>query len=140
MTDESRREFLETGARILLSASGVLGVGGLLHYLNYRSDSEPRVVFEVGSESEYPVGSRTLLRGIPALLVHDESGYHALHLTCPHLGCTVEDQPDGMVCPCHGSRFDEQGAVLRGPARESLRPLRVEVTENGNVRILLVWE
>ena len=50
----------------------------------------------------------------------------ALSLICTHLGCTVSVTPEGMICPCHGSRFDRQGAVLTGPAQRSLARLEVE--------------
>jgi cytochrome b6-f complex iron-sulfur subunit len=47
----------------------------------------------------------------------------ALDLTCTHLGCRVTATENGFSCPCHGSRFDENGAVLSGPATRSLRIL-----------------
>jgi len=50
----------------------------------------------------------------------------AMSLVCTHLGCTVSVTPDGMVCPCHGSRFDRSGKVLTGPAERPLPRLTVE--------------
>jgi cytochrome b6-f complex iron-sulfur subunit len=38
---------------------------------------------------------------------------------------------DGFACPCHGSRFDPNGDLVRGPAKEPLRRLRVEVNDQG---------
>ncbi len=37
---------------------------------------------------------------------------------CPHLGCALKWNPleHSWDCPCHGSRFDEDGTVLDGPA------------------------
>jgi cytochrome b6-f complex iron-sulfur subunit len=135
--DETRRGFLQLTTRVLLSASGLLGIGGLLRYLSYSSEPQPKTEFDLGSVADYPISSRTLLPDVPALLIHTEAGFSALSLACPHLGCTVEDKPDGLICPCHGSRFDVNGAVLRGPARQDLHTLRVEITPDDQLRLIL---
>jgi glycine/D-amino acid oxidase-like deaminating enzyme/nitrite reductase/ring-hydroxylating ferredoxin subunit len=47
-----------------------------------------------------------------------EGGLHAVSLRCTHLGCLVRFNAaeTSWDCPCHGSRFDVDGAVLEGPA------------------------
>ena len=39
---------------------------------------------------------------------------------CPHLGCALKWNPaeHSWDCPCHGSRFDENGNLLDGPATD----------------------
>ena len=39
---------------------------------------------------------------------------------CPHMGCALRynKQEHSWDCPCHGSRFDEQGALLDNPATD----------------------
>lgn len=61
-----------------------------------------------------------------------EGGLHAVSLVCTHLGCHVTWNPAerSWDCPCHGSRFDVDGAVLHGPA---LRPLDPKVLDDGDV-------
>ena len=41
---------------------------------------------------------------------------------CPHLGCALKWNPQehSWDCPCHGSRFDAQGALLDNPATNDL--------------------
>lgn len=52
----------------------------------------------------------------------------ALHLItptaprCPHLGCALKYNPQerSWDCPCHGSRFHEDGALINNPATKNL--------------------
>jgi len=39
---------------------------------------------------------------------------------CTHLGCVPTKKAEGWFCPCHGSRYDNSGRVLRGPAPKNL--------------------
>ncbi len=55
------------------------------------------------------------------LLIRREDGtFLALTSRCTHQGCTVKPSRSFLVCPCHGSTFDLNGKVLRGPARTPL--------------------
>lgn len=45
----------------------------------------------------------------------------ALSAICTHAGCALDFAPPKLNCPCHGSQFDEHGAVLQGPARSPLK-------------------
>lgn len=45
----------------------------------------------------------------------------ALLTRCTHRGCQVDPQGARLVCPCHGSEYDLDGAVLEGPAERPLR-------------------
>lgn len=69
--------------------------------------------------------SRTALR--PQLAVNGlESVLGLLTPTvprCPHMGCALKynDQERSWDCPCHGSRFDENGTLLDNPATDDKR-------------------
>ena len=133
MPNASRRDFLKLTTAGLVSAAGLLGLGGLLRFLDYQNEPPAKTVFDVGSVAQFPVGSQTTLPQIPATLLSTREGFTALSLTCTHLGCTVEPWENGYQCPCHGSRYDANGTVQRGPARLPLRRLRVEITAAGRV-------
>jgi Rieske Fe-S protein len=111
----------------------MLSLAGLLRFLSYEPAPPAPRQFELGPSSTYPSGSRTLLAEIPAILFHSPNGFQAISLTCPHLGCTVEPQADEFVCPCHGSRYDLTGKFLEGPAAQSLKTLRVEITPEDKI-------
>jgi Rieske Fe-S protein len=63
-------------------------------------------------------------------LEHDQ--VRVLSLRCPHLGCTVRWDNDAQVlrCPCHGSRFDDRGSVLKGPSKQALPVYRSQLVGN----------
>ena len=53
----------------------------------------------------------------------DDAGeLHAVSARCPHMGCLLRfnSAERSWDCPCHGSRFDVDGAVLEGPAVDGL--------------------
>ena len=43
---------------------------------------------------------------------------------CPHLGCALKWNPQehSWDCPCHGSRFTEEGKLIDNPATGDLKP------------------
>ncbi|HEV2773507.1 MAG TPA: FAD-dependent oxidoreductase [Thermoleophilaceae bacterium] len=57
----------------------------------------------------------------------ERGGLHAVSVRCTHLGCLLRFNAAerSWDCPCHGSRFDVDGAVLEGPATEPLERKRV---------------
>ena len=49
------------------------------------------------------------------------TSFDALSLVCTHQGCGVTITSNTQLdCPCHFSRFDGDGAVVRGPADRAL--------------------
>ena len=48
-----------------------------------------------------------------------DSEWAIVGANCTHLGCVptkVDTGLEGWVCPCHGSKFDVTGRVMKGPA------------------------
>lgn len=135
MTQPSRRDFLKLTTNALFGLAGLLGLGGLARFLGYQGEPAPQTEFDLGPATDFPPGSRTLRADIPAVIYNTDGVFTAYSLTCTHLGCTVETDGQEYACPCHGSRFGEDGVVLQGPAKQPLRPLRVEALENGSLKL-----
>jgi cytochrome b6-f complex iron-sulfur subunit len=65
-----------------------------------------------------PIGSRK-----PFIVMRLEgTNFRVLSSKCTHLGCTVhwDNEEQLLRCPCHGSRFSDDGKVVRGPAKQAL--------------------
>ena len=120
----SRRSFI----RLLLWLAGFLGLGGLLRFLGYKPPPEQISRFELGDVDNYPVNSSTIRLEIPAVILNEAGLISAYRLTCTHLGCRVEQSGSEFKCPCHGSEFDREGKVVKGPAQKPLQALDVEIT------------
>jgi Rieske Fe-S protein len=93
-----------------------------LQYVDYLTPGE------VSSEADIAPGHGAVVRhGLRKLAVYrdDAGALHQLSAVCPHLGCIVQwnSLERSWDCPCHGSRFNIEGAVLNGPALGGLERL-----------------
>lgn len=83
-------------------------------------------------------GDRVLAQGFkgdPTYIVMegDETiADYGLNAVCTHLGCVVpwKVSANKYVCPCHGSQYDSEGKVVRGPAPLSLALVHTEVSDD----------
>jgi nucleotide-binding universal stress UspA family protein/nitrite reductase/ring-hydroxylating ferredoxin subunit len=59
-----------------------------------------------------------------AAYVHQDGAVTVVSPRCTHMGCTVgwNDAEQTWDCPCHGSRYTIDGAVIQGPAERPLGP------------------
>jgi Rieske Fe-S protein len=64
------------------------------------------------------------------IVIRKSDGLLALDATCPHKGCIVAIESEGLLCPCHNALFDSKnGDVLRGPASYPLDRLPVHESD-----------
>ena len=73
-----------------------------------------------GALTSFPQGK---WKAVGAFIVgHDAGGLFAFSTSCTHQGCTIgpPSSTGATTCPCHGARFDGNGAVVQGPARSPL--------------------
>jgi Rieske Fe-S protein len=91
------------------------------------SAAPPAIAQALTTVSDVPVGSGVIAGDI--VVTQPTAGAFAgLSSVCPHAGCNVNKIVDGaIVCPCHGSRFNLDGSVAKGPATEPLEARAVVV-------------
>ncbi|MBY0426512.1 MAG: Rieske 2Fe-2S domain-containing protein, partial [Cytophagales bacterium] len=94
--------------------------------------------------SDYPAlnatgGSSQFI--IPALgdavIMNTGSSFKVFSTTCTHAGCGTTFDGTTFDCSCHGSRFDSQGNVLRGPASSPLNQFSSKYL--ANEKVLLIY-
>lgn len=63
---------------------------------------------------------------LPIYLHRAISGdFIAVSTRCGHRGCQVEPAATSLLCPCHGSEYTFDGAILQGPTERALQRYRV---------------
>jgi len=128
-----RRDFCHVSLR--LAATGALSLPVLLdacataRYVAPIGSDDTRLTIDAGTLATD--GAAVLVDavhrvGAPIYVRRDSADrYVALALRCTHRGCQVDAGHDGFVCPCHGSEFTRDGAVVQGPATQPLSRFRV---------------
>ncbi|MGB6648237.1 MAG: Rieske (2Fe-2S) protein, partial [Bacteroidota bacterium] len=130
-----RREFLGKITAGSLAGAGILVLAGSLDLSLPPAISSSRPI-KLGASSSYPMSRFTFIPDSRLFLYRERHSVSALSAICPHLGCVVREGEGGFRCPCHGSRFDEKGKVLSGPAAGSLDWLRVRRAPDGQLIVL----
>ncbi len=128
-----RRAFLQLGVKISLGLAGILGLVGLVRYFSHEPSGQTPSSYDLGLPVDFPASGKLLRLDIPAIIYRTANGYQAFSLVCTHLGCTLEEDGENFSCPCHGSEFDQDGKVLKGPATKELSELKVDLSEEGKL-------
>ncbi len=146
---KNRRDFLQIIGAIggLVALAAVLGALDTLRTPNLGSNSSTNQT----STSTLPAGAianrNSLQVGVPVYFDFPSSGYtnmllkksdgslSALSMLCTHVccQCQYDNSSTDIFCPCHGSIFDQNGEVLRGPAATNLPSIQLSVDNNGNI-------
>lgn len=127
-----RREFVERSIGAVLAGSVLAGCASLTTRTIAPIDGAlrlalvqyPELTAEGGSLKVVPKGGSDPIY----ILALGSRRFAAVSPICTHLGCTVEIEQSRLVCPCHGSNYDREGRVLRGPAEEPLMRYGAELT------------
>jgi cytochrome b6-f complex iron-sulfur subunit len=132
--EHSRRDFMKTAWKGLGIIAGLELTGLTLHYLVDRKDNNAnKKMFEAGPVSQFPINSVTPFRNGHFYLVRlKDSGFIAMSIKCSHLGCSVmwDEKKSEFVCPCHSSKFNLAGEVIKPPAPRPLDSYEIQI-KNG---------
>jgi Rieske Fe-S protein len=82
----------------------------------------------IAKTADVPVGSGVIV-GDTVVTQPAAGEFKAFSSSCTHKGCAVNKVADGTIdCPCHGSKFNLDGSVAKGPATAPLaaKPISVE--------------
>ena len=138
-TSPDKRTFLQYSLLILAAAVALMGAWGLGRF----------AVFGTRTKKNREI-SKEVLAGIrPDLPYHHpeagawivkadgHEGFTAFDDRCPHLGCRQNWNPETRLfeCPCHGSQFDSEGNVKRGPATRPMQRLFVSTEDSDRIRL-----
>lgn len=130
----TRRKFLGKVALGGAIGAGALAVIGALREVIPPLARENKK-FTIGRLYDFPLNTFFLLSAQNVFIYRDYEGVRALSAVCTHLGCVLDITEGGFQCPCHGSRFNDKGRVLSGPAPRSLAFYRVEVAPDGQLLV-----
>ena len=110
---------------------------------------------ESGAESVPPAKARSPIDAGPVTQysadgiydAHQDQGFFvvrqaedlfAVASICTHRRCKLRAEPGHTIlCPCHGSRFDPDGHVTRGPATKDLPRFQSIVDDRGHLIVTL---
>ncbi len=96
--------------------------------------NEPNRRFKALKPDDYPEGP-TFLPNLRVFLFRQGTRFRAVSAVCTHLGCTVNLVGKGFHCPCHGSVFTQEGAVVSGPAPAPLAWFELTLSRDGHLVI-----
>jgi len=154
---ENRRGFLRKLTGTFFGLSFVAGSWTALRSLVPNVLYEPPKRFKIGGATDFPEGV-TFLDEHRIFLFRQGSAFHAVSGVCTHLGCTVKFSPFSAPqeltvrrltyasrgefhCPCHGSKFRDEGTNFAGPAPRPLSWHRLEISpEDGQIVVDLATD
>ncbi len=131
---------MQVPRKTVIAGAGVGLAAAALAACSNGDSAQPGVSPESGSSSssaaagealtktgDVPVGSGVIV-GETVVTQPTAGDYKAFSAVCTHAGCLVNSVADGTIdCPCHGSKFSLDGAVVNGPAKKPLEPVAITV-------------
>jgi nitrite reductase/ring-hydroxylating ferredoxin subunit len=132
MPDLNRRQFV---ASLATAAAACALAGGCA--VNDRAVWTGPLDFDLGPASQFDkpgIDARWATSG-GFFVVRDGPRLFVVNALCTHQACDLEPAAPNLQCPCHGSRFTQQGKVLNGPATRSLVHFGITLSAAGHVLV-----
>ena len=127
-----RRRFLE----VVAQGGALVGTGAVRYGCAPSADT---TFFAAGNLSQLQVGSLQVVPGEALAIGRDSGGVYAMTLICTHASCDMAARGSVsaqlVICDCHGSEFDGNGAVLHGPAQSPLEHFAVTISSTGDITV-----
>jgi nitrite reductase/ring-hydroxylating ferredoxin subunit len=100
----------------------------------------------VGVPDDFGTAGLHILNGTTKILIgRDDKGLYALTSICPHEFCDMDTKQQGqsvgtvtaqgITCNCHNSKFDNYGAVTKGPATKPLKAYQMALGCDGKIYV-----
>ncbi|MEK6699774.1 MAG: ubiquinol-cytochrome c reductase iron-sulfur subunit [Nitrospirota bacterium] len=131
----SRRDFLGTASLGMVVLSALSLFAGIFRMSKANVRYEEATKFKIGTAENFPVGTVKKLDDKGVFIFSTDDGLHAISSVCTHLGCIVAVSETGFQCPCHGSKYDENGKVIGGPAPRNLAWLEISRSVDGSLMV-----
>lgn len=125
----SRRRVLATGTSVA-AVPLIAGCGGEDEPAT--APAPPATGTTLMKTSDVPVGGCAVAAALKTVVTQPTEGeFKAFSAVCTHESCLVVSSSDGDIpCTCHGSHFSlSDGSVIKGPAKEPLAEVAVEVKD-----------
>jgi cytochrome b6-f complex iron-sulfur subunit len=121
-----RRDFLGLTAWWSAAAALLFAFLGAMRLPKAAVLPSPSKRFRVRLPASLGSGQAYIPAGRSVAVYKDANSVYAVSTVCTHLGCIVKTTENGFDCPCHGSKFNKDGSVVKGPAPSALPWLEVK--------------
>lgn len=135
-----RRDFLKGACRICLLGAAITTVSADLSSCSPKlavntfkpliNNNQVEIPLSLFDNQPFQVISPARYEFEIAVEKRPDNTYKALLLKCTHYQNQLTTTGNGFTCNLHGSKFDKEGNVLKGPAENALQELKTQMVNN----------